>query len=175
MVVDGMFSVELSVSQSSFYGRAIWIQPEVDTVPLGCQEILPVPYALSLRPGAIIGGDKEFGDVIRVVNTASSNDSYGVYGESYSNYYGIGVYGYASATSGPVYGVYGSTRSPDGAGVVAQRNQAPPLLDEGRRPNVIRVENGSVSRELRRLIACSVLSQLFVPIDEYANVFFEGR
>ena len=120
MVVDGMFSVELSVSQSSFYGRAIWIQPEVDTVPLGCQEILPVPYALSLRPGATIGGDVEFGDVIRAVNTAPSNDSYGVYGQSYSNYYGIGVYGYASATSGPVYGVYGSTRSPDGAGVVAR-------------------------------------------------------
>jgi hypothetical protein len=79
-----------------------------------------VPYALSLRPGAIVGGDVEYGEVIRAVNTAPSNDSYGLYGQSYSNYYGVGVYGYASATGGPVYGVYGQTRSPGGAGVLAK-------------------------------------------------------
>ncbi|MGD8466236.1 MAG: hypothetical protein PVI09_20450 [Anaerolineae bacterium] len=120
MVVDGVFSVELAVSQNWFYGLGVWIQPEVDGVGFSCQEILPVPYALSLRPGAIVGGNVEYGDVIRAVNTAPSNDSYGLYGQSYSNYNGVGVYGYASATSGPVYGVYGQTRSPSGAGVLAK-------------------------------------------------------
>ena len=53
-VDNGLFSVDLSVSQSHFNGQGVWLRVRVEGTNLGCEEILPVPYALSLRPGANI-------------------------------------------------------------------------------------------------------------------------
>jgi hypothetical protein len=43
-----------------------------------------MPYALSLRPGARIEGELTAWDAIHAVNTASTDLSYGVYGQSNS-------------------------------------------------------------------------------------------
>jgi hypothetical protein len=57
-VQNGLFNVKLGVSQASFNGRALWLSIIVDGQTLSPrQEILPAPYALSLRPGADIVGD----------------------------------------------------------------------------------------------------------------------
>jgi hypothetical protein len=53
-VANGLFSVELDVTHSDFNGQGLWLEVEVGGTSIGCQEILPVPYALSLRPGATI-------------------------------------------------------------------------------------------------------------------------
>ena len=56
-VTDGLFSVELDVDQLAFNGQGLWLQVEVNGTYIGCEEVLPVPYALSLRPGAVIEGE----------------------------------------------------------------------------------------------------------------------
>jgi hypothetical protein len=55
-VTDGFFTVYLDVDQNDFFGEALFLSVEVGGNNLGCQPILAVPYALSLRPGATIGG-----------------------------------------------------------------------------------------------------------------------
>jgi hypothetical protein len=53
-VTNGLFSAKVDVNQADFNGQALWVEVEVGGTKLGCQEILPVPYALSLRSGAEI-------------------------------------------------------------------------------------------------------------------------
>jgi len=57
-VTDGLFSVKLEVGQSLFNGQGLWLGVDVGNtgVNVTCEEIVPVPYALSLRPGAVISG-----------------------------------------------------------------------------------------------------------------------
>jgi hypothetical protein len=71
-VANGLFSVELEVSQDDFNGQGRWLGIEVGGTAIGCQEILPAPYALSLRPGAVISGT---GTTLLV----DSADGYGMY------------------------------------------------------------------------------------------------
>ncbi|MCU0522340.1 MAG: hypothetical protein MUF84_16800, partial [Anaerolineae bacterium] len=119
----GIFSVALSVSATSVSGHGLWLGIQVEGTPVGCQEILPVPYALSLRPGARIEGEQSSWDAVHVVNAATTGFSYGVYARSYSTS-GRGVYGYASAIGGETTGVYGQSDSAEGAGVVARGHNA---------------------------------------------------
>ena len=56
-VTNGLFSVKLDVDQSDFNGQGLWVQVKVGDETLSPrQQILPVPYALSLKPGARIDG-----------------------------------------------------------------------------------------------------------------------
>jgi hypothetical protein len=55
-VTDGRFSVAVNVNQALFNGQGVWLRLQVGTTFKACQELLPAPYALSLRPGAIIQG-----------------------------------------------------------------------------------------------------------------------
>ena len=115
-VTDGLFAVALEVTHSNFNGQERWIEPEVGGAKIGCHEILPVPYALSLRPGAQVVGDQTGSNAIYASNTATTGASYGIRGDSASTI-GQGVSGYASAGSGTTYGVYGWASSADGYGV----------------------------------------------------------
>jgi hypothetical protein len=57
-VDHGLFNVALAVDPAAFNGQGLWLRLYVNgewLVPR--QELLPVPYALSLRPGAQIQGD----------------------------------------------------------------------------------------------------------------------
>jgi hypothetical protein len=134
-VSNGLFSVALEVSQNHFNGQGLWVAVDVGGTVVGCQEILPVPYALSLRPGARIQDGSASANLVTAelrgwppilypvgvkgegtwgVYGYSAN-AIGVYGESASTS-GTGVYGLAQATSGTTYGVYGKAQSPDGYG-----------------------------------------------------------
>ncbi|MCL4265666.1 MAG: hypothetical protein KJ069_20810 [Anaerolineae bacterium] len=56
-VTGGLFNVQLTVDQNDFNGQALWLSIIVGGEALSPrQELLPAPYALSLRPGADIVG-----------------------------------------------------------------------------------------------------------------------
>ena len=71
-VANGLFSVELEVSQDDFNGQGRWLGIEVSGAAIACQEILPAPYALSLRPGAVISGT----DTTLLLDPAAGNGIY---------------------------------------------------------------------------------------------------
>jgi hypothetical protein len=142
-VNEGVFSVELTVSSSNFNGQGLWLGIQIEGTTVGCQEILPVPYALSLRPGASIEGEQVNWDALHVVNTVDTGQSYGVYARSYSTL-GRGVYAYASASSGSTYGVYGRSNSADGAGIYARGLDAGADLILGGNANTLYGDDGRI-------------------------------
>jgi hypothetical protein len=55
-VEDGLFSVALDVNPAHFDGQALWLRVEAGGTALGCDEVLPAPYALfSASSGALQG------------------------------------------------------------------------------------------------------------------------
>lgn len=57
-VANGLFTVDLDVPQLEVNGQALWLRIQVNGQWLSPrQELLPVPYALSLRPGAQIAAN----------------------------------------------------------------------------------------------------------------------
>ncbi len=119
-VADGLFSVELPVTQSDFNGQGLWLRVRVGpSTWIGCQEILPVPYALSLRPGATVRGAPGLGWLLQ---TGTADDSMtGALGGALAAVYGnttlgYGVYGEARSTLG-LAGVYGTSSNANGYGV----------------------------------------------------------
>ena len=57
-VQDGLVNVALDVDPEEFNGQALWLAITVDGQLLSPrQEMRPVPYAMSVRPGAVIDGD----------------------------------------------------------------------------------------------------------------------
>ena len=132
-VSNGLVNTDLPFSHSYFNSQELWLGISVDGTMIGCQEILPVPYALSLSAGAIIEGTRDHLLVVDNTSTLASdidslivrNDSGG--GEAVevaavnnavaafaTN--GIGVWG----DSDNNYGVYGHTLSTTSAGVLAK-------------------------------------------------------
>jgi len=57
-VIQGLFSLKLDVNQHHFNGQGLWLGVDVGNTGANvvCEEILPAPYALSLRPGAEVIG-----------------------------------------------------------------------------------------------------------------------
>jgi hypothetical protein len=135
-VSDGLFSVALDVAHDDFDGQGLWLEVEVGGTAIVCQEIMPVPYALSLRPGASIIGQQAGSPALLVENSCSANDSRairgyasaatgftaGVNGRTDSSTTGAkGVWGYA-AGGGQTYGVHGESNSTSGRGVYGRAN-----------------------------------------------------
>jgi hypothetical protein len=122
-VENGLFNIDPSVRQSYFDGRELWIEVQVGNETLTPrQEILPVPYALSLRPGARIKGDIDGDSVLYVENEGS--DSYGGYFKAV----GWGVYGYGGPGNGGEFvgavGVVARGGSSYGISATSQRHYA---------------------------------------------------
>jgi hypothetical protein len=117
-IEDGLFNVALGVKPADFKGQPLWLQLWVDGESLSPrQELMPVPYALSLRPGAQIVGapsaTDEGNSVLhvnmtgyhpwsRVISGVSYASGTAIYGQSYS---GLGVFGNSAFS----YGVWGSS------------------------------------------------------------------
>lgn len=119
-VADGLFNVTLDIPDETFDGQGRWIQLQVGGELLTPRrEILPVPYALSLRPGALISGTVE-GFGLGVVNTLTGSSFNGaIFGVTYGNSgNSAAVFGRSRATSGWNNGVTGGTSSGEGVGVV---------------------------------------------------------
>lgn len=119
-VTDGLFAVNLDFGAGAFNGDRRWLEIKIDCeedgtyADLGRQELTAAPYALGLRPGAVISGTNASGPILQVENTgggigsavyAKNSSGYAVQAWSENN---IGVY----ANSENDYGVDGrSTNS----------------------------------------------------------------
>lgn len=141
-VNEGLFSTKLDVSQSLFNGQGLWLGVDVGNTGSNvvCEEIVPAPYALSLRPGAVISDDRSTVALNRYQTGALTYEygvyaraegaifNYGVRGESSngigvsgSSDNGFGVNGYSSSSAGvrglsdSGYGVYGLAIGNSGA------------------------------------------------------------
>jgi hypothetical protein len=150
-VGGGLFNIKLGVDAADFNGQALWLSIMVDGQTLSPrQEILPAPYALSLRPGAdivgdsIAGGDAVLAGYAPATGTAlyadanggaglaaASQSSYGVWGASKDSWGGYFTsdsgYGIRVSTAGTAHYDHGAYISSQGGyGVYAQsaQNQA---------------------------------------------------
>ena len=107
-VTEGLFNTEIDFDPEYFNGRGLWLGVTVgiDSEMSPRQELRPVPYALSLKPGANIVGASSV-----ALHAESTHTS------------GSGIRGDASATSGTNYGVVGVSKSPDGYGGYFYNNE----------------------------------------------------
>ena len=130
-VTNGMFTVMLNISSQfgadAFTGAARWLEiqvckpgsvPCIKTTLTPRQEITAAPYALGLRPGAVIKGAAY--QNLKVVSSAPTGGiPAGVTGEITAAADGVGVYGsntvHVEGSTG--IGVWGRTWSEEGAGV----------------------------------------------------------
>jgi hypothetical protein len=101
VITNGLFNTNIDLGTTYFDGRALWLGITVgsDSEMTPRQQLRPVPYALSLRPGA-----KIISSTYPALHAESTHPS------------GRGIRGYATATSGTNYGVVGASGSPDGYG-----------------------------------------------------------
>lgn len=122
-VANGLFTVILGVDQADFNGQAVWLSIIVDGETLSPrQEILPAPYALSLRPGADIESDSigaadailaGYAPATGTALYADANGGAGLFGDSEQSY---GVWG----SSNNSWGGYFTSES--GHGIVVDTN-----------------------------------------------------
>jgi hypothetical protein len=111
-VTDGLFSTTTSLGTSSFDGRALWLGIKVGSDPemTPRQELRPEPYALSLRPGAMINGSVNEGPVLEVINTEGINWGDGVWATVYSDgSYGVSTVAYGKDSRGVYARTYGNS------------------------------------------------------------------
>lgn len=103
-VENGLFNSEIwgTCGPDDVNGRPLYLGIKVQTDPemTPRQAIYPVPYAMSLRPGAIIS-DTTSNALVHIENWDTSGRALRAYGMS---------------ESGTNYGVVGASRSPDGYG-----------------------------------------------------------
>jgi hypothetical protein len=115
-VEGGLFNKELSVDPAHFNGQALWLRINVDGEWLSPrQELLPVPYALSLRPGARVSGDVASPSaVINALQPNASSAAFGLYSYGpttaiYGDGIETGVRGHSYGHIGGRAGVYGDS------------------------------------------------------------------
>ena len=161
-VSNGLFSADLGFSYSYFDGQELWLGITVDGTMIGCQEILPVPYALGLRAGATIEGTRDHLLVLdntstsgadvdtlvvrndsgagEAVEVAAVNNAVAAFATN-----GIGVWG----DSVNNHGVYGHARSTGSAGVLARGVDNGPDLILGGNAATTAGDNGIVKSDPR--------------------------
>ena len=141
-VSDGLFTVELPADQDDFHGQALWLESEVESTSVACQQIQAVPYALSLRPGVVIqdsDASNALDGMLDVRYGTGPSDVEGLFGGKLANhqvFIGFGVHGYLHSGAGAGvygeadsdvfanYGVYGTAASPGGSGVRGETSVA---------------------------------------------------
>ncbi|XSG77104.1 hypothetical protein ACP8Y2_08840 [Herpetosiphon llansteffanensis] len=117
-VQKGRFSVELDAGLSGPFGEAFtggdrWLGIAV-RCPAGTgsyttlnprQKITAAPYALSLKPGAVVRSAEPANSIFTASNLGTSGNGLAGYGTT------SGVYGEGTSQSNETYGVYGTTGS----------------------------------------------------------------
>ena len=147
-VSNGLFTVYLNFGDSAFAGNARWLEIAVRpgtstgayTVLSPRQPIYPVPYALGLRPGAIVRDEESGAHLNRLVGFGNHKWKYGLYGYAEGTadditYIGvegagthIGVSGRSASSTG--YGGYFVNNASGGGGLFARgkENADPDLV-----------------------------------------------
>jgi len=102
-VENGLFSTMLGECASAVNGQQLYlgIQVEGDDEMVPREPIYPVPYAFSLRPGAVISATRNNSPLLHVENWSTT---------------GRGIRSYAMSETGSNYAVVGASRSVDGYG-----------------------------------------------------------
>jgi hypothetical protein len=134
-VDNGLFSVQIPFDHAFFNGQQLFLGVEVESAEVACQEILPVPYALSLRPGAKVATESTASEAAALIGEVSSTTpgsySTGLRGINLgTGLYGIGVHGSQDGSGWGVYGqvdgngrgVYGKADGDTGVGVFGEGN-----------------------------------------------------
>jgi hypothetical protein len=119
-VTEGLFSTNIAFGSWWYFdGRALWLGIQVGTDPemTPRQELRPVPYALSLRPGAWIVGNTS--DPALLIGNTVVNEGGGVYAFTTGSH-SIGVH--ASTEGFNSEGVYASTSGNYSEGIYAYTN-----------------------------------------------------
>ena len=129
-ITNGLFTADLNVTQSHFDSQALWLGSKVGATQIGCQEILPVPYAFSLRPKAVISSTGDLTDALFKVQIGNANvkgsmvqglllGAAGVYGYAENLPIAVGVMGVSDGNDYDNWGVWGesSSNSDHGRGV----------------------------------------------------------
>jgi len=101
---NGLFNVGLAVQVAAFNGQGLWLRIQVNGEWLSPrQALLPVPYALSLKPGAAIYSSSAGGWLLKAQNTADPATGAAVWGEAATSMAvygkslnGIGLMGYTN-------------------------------------------------------------------------------
>jgi hypothetical protein len=111
-VDDGLFNVTIDVPYEFFDGTALWLRVGVGNEWLEPRrEILPVPYAMSLWPGADIRGSESHPySIVGAINEGSGNGLAGLT-SSDKTLSAAGVWGYSTSSS---FGVLGESESGNG-------------------------------------------------------------
>jgi hypothetical protein len=116
-VNEGLFTVRLDLQSGWLYlidGRGLWLRIQIDSQWLTPrQELLPAPYALTLRPGAIISSEGP--DALHVWNTAGG---FAIEAWSQNNIGLLGTNGGPGET--PPSGMHGVHGVGDGVGVYGE-------------------------------------------------------
>jgi hypothetical protein len=131
-VQGGFFHVKLDVDPAHFSGSERWLRVEVGGVAYGCEEILPVPYALYSATTAahshlgetwtgnaplVITGTFGFAvPALTLINMYAGPAGWGVHSQVHSPT-GIAIVGEALALSGETAGVSGRNHSTSGRGL----------------------------------------------------------
>ncbi|MGC9398380.1 MAG: hypothetical protein ACP5HM_04520 [Anaerolineae bacterium] len=127
-VDDGLFMENLNFDHDHFDGQALWLGIEVEGAEFDCQEILAAPYALSLRPGAVISDSTTYVGLNEAwtFGFPPHQISYkaAVYGEAYGTGLRYGIYGISDGT-----GVYGVSSS--GTGVYGASTSGTAIYGQG--------------------------------------------
>jgi hypothetical protein len=138
-VQNGLFTEQLDVDAGAFDGQALWLAITVNGQLLSPrQELLPAPYALTLRPQAQIRASVYDGPVLTVENT-DANPAGGGYAIVAKNASGFtwrpAIYGENTGASAGVYGRsdgwhatvgWQGGSNPDNAGVYGHNEGAGP-------------------------------------------------
>ena len=97
LVNNGLFSVpvEINPDPTPYDGQRLWLRVEVNNTVVSCQEILPVPYAMGLKPGASVIGNLD-GPILKVINYHTNSGI--IVGDGYGQ--GIGVIGVSETNGG---------------------------------------------------------------------------
>lgn len=132
-VSNGYFTIpDLDFGAAAFQGDARWLAVAV-RCPAGSgsyttlsprQALTAAPYALSLRPGAVVSDAKSSVELNRYV-AGTLDRQYGVYAKAQGAYYDVGLYGEANGStdvgvagySSSGWGVYGESAHAAGYGV----------------------------------------------------------
>ncbi|MFW6069504.1 MAG: hypothetical protein ACOC9X_00545 [bacterium] len=114
-VEEGLFEVAFDAPQGVFDGGPLWLGIEVEGEVLSPrQEIHPAPYAMGVRPGAVVR-NAATGTALRLesqdVALHGEGENFGVYGFNESPVSGAGFGGYFTSTTG-VGAFGGSTAVP---------------------------------------------------------------
>ncbi len=171
-VTVGLFAVTLDFGQPAFTGDARYLEIAVRPTGVGGyitltprRPLTPAPYALSLKPGAVISGTTE--TILSAINTSTTGIGYGIQGESHGNYAGVrgtstsgrGVDGISSSNVGVFgistsnYGMFGISGSNVGVyglssynfGVVGDSTNSFGVLGSSANSEGVHGQTGSIS------------------------------